>query len=612
MLRKNRLVVLIATIFVLLTSAYSQNRFEGYSLVVEADNGGACPVRYLPGAGDGNAIDVFVAGTNQRTAAATLTACDGSRVDGNKVFTNSDGRWCFAGGEQIYDVKLRNGVTYLWPAIDKNSGTYNVKDFRPVTRSVPGPTQYVFSEPADYTKTIKNAIAFIAARQGGILRFPDGDYIVGTLDGSRRDPLYQGIALPSGIIVEGASWNQSIPTTNLPPRTSATRIRLRHENQTIFRIGGCTNNVTVRQMELLGNSALYAEAPRGSIGTYGIEGIGKWAINPATGEQAPNTTQGIKVENVTFQNFDKGFYVHNANDANCNSREQYCGAWQFDYVVLDHGIFINNKTGLWIDTFDTDWVIRNSFFAYAASNAPGDGIRIAKAGNMLIEQTFGGGYNYEAQVGGTFLHIDTATSVTVIASASERGRRSIYTNPGGSITSMMLNVIGSTFGDKIDLNGRLNYVSSGNFYLARTLDAEPSVTITSVNDRYCYDSQVLPGKCVDEAGRKVENPGVTGGRRMFETGRVGEETPGNRIEGKPNFFGYNVRIGDGLLQFDPGISFKDITTWTTASGTRPRVEDGAFVYCKDCRKDDRGICTQGTVGRDGAFAKRINGQWRCD
>lgn len=593
-------------------STYAQNRFEGYSLTVEADNGGACPIRYLPGAQDGNAIEVSIVGTNQRTTAPGLTACDGSRVNGSRVFTNSEGRWCFEGGEELYDIKLRNGVTYLWPAIDKSTGIYNVKDFRPVTRALGSTPRYVYTEPADYTKTIKNAVAFIAARQGGILRFPDGDYIVGTLDGQRRDPAYQAITLPSGIIVEGTSWGQSTPTTNLPQKTSATRIRLRHENQTIFRIGGCTNNVTVRQMELLGNSALYGEAPRSSVGNYGIEGLGKWAINPATREETPNTTQGIKVENVTFQNFDKGFYVHNANDANCNPREQSCGAWQFDYVALDHGIFINNKTGLWIDTFNTEWVIRNSFFGYAAANAPGDGMRFAKVGNVLIEQTFGGGYNYGAHIGGTFLYIDTATSVTVIASTAERGRRSIYTNPAGSITSMMLNVIGSTFGDKIDLNGRLNYVSSGNFYLARTLDAEPSVTITSVNDRYCYDSQVLPGRCVDDAGRTVENPGVTGGRRMFETGRVGEETGANRIEGTPNFFGYNVRIGDGLLQFDPNITYRDITAWAAGAGPRPRAEDGAFLYCRDCRKNSSGTCTQGTAGTDGAFAKRINGQWRCD
>ena len=94
---------------------------------------------------------------------------------------------------------------------------------------------------------------------------------------------------------------------------------------------------------------------------------------------------------------------------------------------------------------------------------------------------------------------------------------------------------------------------------AQTIDAEAGVNITSVGDRYCYDSMVLPGRCTDESGRAVSNPGITTGRRMFETGRVGEDTGPNRIEGRPNYFGYNVQIGDGLLQFDPNITFRDIT-----------------------------------------------------
>jgi len=599
-----------AVIFILFGGIYGQNKFEGYSLVVEADNSGACPLRYLPASGNSNAIDVFVAGTGQRTPAADLTSCDGSRVAGGKVFPNGEGRWCYQGSEPFYDVKLSSGTTYLWPATTKESGFYNIKDFRPVTRTDGPSPQYVFSEPADYTKAIRNAIAVIAARQGGTLRFPDGDYVVGTLDGNRRDPNFEAITLPSGIVIEGASWNFSIPTTNLPSRTSATRIRLRNENQSIFRIGGCTNNITVRQMELLGNSALFGEARRDSRGNIGIEGLGKWAINGSA--QTPNTSQGIRIENITFQNLDKGIFVHNTNDGNCNASQQYCGAWQFDYVIVDHAMFINNKTGLWIDTYNTDWMISNSYFAYAAANAPGDGIRIQKAGNVQISSCFGGGYNYGADIGGTFINLGVSVSLTVISSASERSQRSIYVDAASTTTSSMLTVIGSVFGDKIDLNGRLNYISNGNFYGAKTIDAEPAVTITSVGDRYCYDSQVLKGRCVDEAGRAVQRPGITGGRKMFETGQIGEDTGPDRLEARPNFFGYNVRIGDGLMQYDPNITFRDITAWAAGSGTRPRVEDGAFLYCKDCRKNASGICSQGTAGTDGAFAKRVNGQWRCD
>jgi len=604
-LNKFAVAGVIGLVFLLFGEVYGQNKFEGYSVVVEANSGGACPVSYLPSSNNGNAVEVFIAGTSQRTAAA-ISACDGSGVrNGNYLVPNENGQWCFNGPEAFYDVKFRNGNVYLWYSITGGIGFYNVKDFRPVTRNN---EQYAFTDPLDWTSTIRNAIAFIAARQGGTLRFPDGDYVVGTLDGNRRDPKYEAITLPSGIVIEGASSNFSVPTANHPIKKSATRIKLRNSNQTIFRIGGCTNQVVVRQIELLGNSALAGEANRDSTGNYGIEAMGKWALNP----ESTNSSYGIRFENITFQNLDKGIYVHNANDANCDAKRQYCDAWQFDFVLVDHCMFLNNKTGLWIDTYNTEWKITNSFFAYVASNAPGDGIRIKKAGTVLIEQTFGGGYNYGPQIGGTFLNIDTATSVSVISSQSERGQRSIYTNPLGSISSMMLNVVGSIFDDKVDLNGRLNFISSGNFYGAKTIDAEPSVSINSIGDRYCYDSMVLKGRCVDEGGRKLTNPGITGGRRMFETGSVGEDTGPDRLEGRPNYFGYNVRIGDGLLQFDPNITFKDIQAWAAGVGTRPKAEDGAFLYCKDCRKNSSGICSQGAAGKDGAFAKRINGEWRCD
>lgn len=600
-----------AALIILCGGIYGQNRFEGYSLTVEANNDGICPIRYLPGANYGNAIEVYVAGTGLRTAATNLTACDGSEVrQGSNVFANGLGRWCFSGPEPLYEVKLRNGITYLWYAITKDTGFFNVKDFRPVTRTAGPNPQYVFSDPADYTRTIKNAVAFIASRQGGTLRFPDGDYIVGTLDGNRRDPNYDGITLPTGINIVGAGSTPSVPASDFPVRFSPTRLRLRNPNQTIFRIGGCTNSVTIKDLELLSNVELLGESKRDIAGTYGIEAMGKWAIDPRTRAESSNNSLVFRFENITLQNFDKGIYLHNANEGNCNAAQQHCDSWQFDHVKVDHGQFINNRTAIWIDSFNTDWKITNSLFTYLASNAPGDGIRIKKAGSILVEQSFGGGYDDGPAVGGTFINVDTVANLTIINSSSERGQRSIYTNPAGAISSMMINVIGSTFDNKIDLNGRLNFVSSGGFYGANTIDAEPGVTITSINDRFCYPPSVLPGRCVDDSGRVVANPKPRGGRVMFETGRIGEEAGANSIEGKPNFFGYNVRIGDGLMQFDPNITFKDITAWAAGQGTRPKAEDGAIVYCKDCKKG--AVCSQGTAGVDGAFAKRINGQWRCD
>jgi len=594
--------------------AAAQNRFEGYSFTVEADSSGACPIKYLSGINRGNDVTVFVAGTNFRTPATNLKACNESAVSGNTVTPNGVSQWCFEGPEDRYEIRLTNAVTYLWYPITANTGFYNVKDFRPIRRLAVGATpQYVFEEPADYTRTIQNAVAFIASRLGGVLRFPDGDYIVGTLDGNRRDPNFRGISLTSGITIEGSSANYSVTTTTMPFRISATRIRLRNENQAIFRIGGCTNAVTLRNMELLGNSPLAGETPRNSTGTYGVEGLGRWAIDPRSRMDSPNSSQIIRFENMTFQNFDRAIYVHNAHEDRCSPAEQNCFQWQFDYVLVDHGFFINNKTGIWIDTYNTDWKITNTFFQYSSQNAPGDGIRVQKAGSLLLEQTFGGGIDYGSGIGGTFLNIDTVGTVTIVSSGSERSKQSIYTNPAGAVSSMMMTVVGSVFGDKVDLNGRMNYISTGNMYGPRTVEADPGVNITSTGDRFCYDPLALANRCVDEAGRPVNNPGFTGGRVMFQSGRVGEGSGTNRIESRPNFFGYNVELGNGLMQYDPNVTFRDITSWATGTPPdRPPVRDGALVYCKDCRKSSNGLCSQGTAGTDGAFAKRINGQWRCD
>lgn len=602
---------IFAIIITFAATTEAQKTFEGYSLVVQADNGGACPIRYMPTDGN-NQIQVFVAGTNLRTPATGLTACDQSRVQGSQVIPAGSGKWCFQGAEDLYEIRLTSNVTYIWHPIDKNTGFHNVMDFRPVTRTGGATPKYEHQTPADYTQTIRNAIAFIASRQGGTLFFPDGDYIVGTTDGNTRDPRYEAITLPPGITVEGVSSNLSVAGSDLPIRTSGTRLRLRNDNQAIFRIGGCTNRVTVRNIELMGNSPLFREAPRSQLNTYGVEGLGKSQINPATKVQSVNSTQFISFDRVTFQDFDKGIFVHNANETNCNPQEQVCTGWQFDYVTVDHGVFINNKTGILIDTFNTDWKVSNTFMQYHAANAPGRGIHIKRGGTMLIEQSFGGGNNYTTHIGGAFVYVDTIGSLTIVSSASEAGQYSIYTAPYGSVGSLMLTIIGSVFADKMELNGRINFISTGNFYYAKTVQTAPGVTITSTGDRFCHDPLIFPGVCKDEAGRNVSEPGFGEGRLMFRTGRIPEGAGADLLKRRPNFFGYDLEINKGILQHDPDITFRDITAFAAENAGGTRVKDGAIAYCKDCRKNASGICTQGTAGTDGAFAKRVNNQWRCD
>ena len=530
----------------------------------------------------------------------------------NKVQTNGLGKWCFEGPEPFYEVTLSTGSEYIWYPNNKESGFYNVKDFRPVTRTTGPSPQYVFDDPIDYTQTIRKALYYVASRQGGTLRFPEGDYVIGTLDGNRRDPSYKGLddRLRNRDRRERAPISQRRRPICKQPKLS--RMRLRNDNQSIFFFCCCTSNITIRNLELVGNEPLANEGKRSVTNTFGIEGVGAWTIDPRTKASNANSSLVFKFADLTIQGFDRGIYVHNAGPVNCDSTRQACGQWQFDYVNVDHILFSNNKTAIWMDTFNTDWKISNSVIAYVAANAPGDGIRIQRAAAVQIEQVFGGGGNYQEQIGGTFLYIDAVGALTVISSAAERSKRSIYTNPAGAASTTMINVIGSVFGDSVELNGRINYVSSGSMYLADTIKADKTTNIVSNGDRFCHDSLIMPGTCRNQAGQLISNPGITGGRVMFRSGRVGEGTGQGKLDSYPNFFGYTVAIGDGLLQMDPNITFRDIQQWANGVDGRPQVTDGAIVFCKDCRRSPNGTCSQGTPGQDGAFAKRINNQWRCD
>src|SRR5215218_407694 len=82
--------VLFVTVLLAASAAFAQKQFEGYSLDVDANIGGSCPIAYLPSAGAG-AVQVFVAGSDQKTPAASIKACDGAQFQGNRLSANGLG-----------------------------------------------------------------------------------------------------------------------------------------------------------------------------------------------------------------------------------------------------------------------------------------------------------------------------------------------------------------------------------------------------------------------------------------------------------------------------------------------------------------------------------------
>src|SRR5206468_7437365 len=126
------------------------------------------------------------------------------------VKANADSyQWCFTGEDKRYRISFSGDqysgpVTYNWIATPdpREIGFYNVRDFG---AAGDGKT--------DDTVAIKSAFAYVASRNGGQLRFPDGDYLV-----------TQPIALPSAIKIVGTNGLASMAGTSDYPRKNPSRI----------------------------------------------------------------------------------------------------------------------------------------------------------------------------------------------------------------------------------------------------------------------------------------------------------------------------------------------------------------------------------------------------
>ena len=87
------------------------------------------------------------------------------------------------------------------------------------------------------------------------------------------------------------------PTSDLT-RKNPSRIRLKGSNTALFRIGECTEHVTIRDIELFADS---------NVGTSGIEAFGAWV-----------SSQGFNFDRVTFQGFDRGINAYALPQTNLN------------------------------------------------------------------------------------------------------------------------------------------------------------------------------------------------------------------------------------------------------------------------------------------------------
>lgn len=557
MTRKFQITALFSLLTIFSFHAFGQsNRFEGYNIIVDApetQQAQACAIRYVP-----PTTNIIIADLDPSTP-MNVKPCGGSGTSLSKSTASTatmraaaaTSKWCFEGEDKKYRISFAGDqytrqVIYDWIPTPERPGFYDIRDFGAVGDG-----------RTDDTLALRSAIAFIASRNGGTLRFSDGEYLVGGASD------FKGLTLPSGIIIQGTNSLQSDNFSNYHTPKNPSRITLNGSNRALFRIGECTEKVMLKDIEL------YAKSDQN---TYGVEGIGAYT-----------TSQDIYFERVTFSKFFRGIYAHGLDVTNQN--------WQFDYVKLNQCRFIFNRdTGVYCNVRNSDWKIQSSFFINP-KKAPGvnaNSMHFERVSSVLIEDTYGGGF--PNALGGTFINILDSGPLTVITSQTEAMTKSLVynevENPYAGDYSYPITFINSVFGNPIEFKARRTFVSTGNFYLANTFIADERLRVYSTGDRFCYDGYILGCQ-----GTGTPN-NFDRATILFMTGQPGEKD----LPDRPAIFGTDVKFG-ATVQMP---SFR-------ANQLPAGKPNGSMVYCADCRRNSNSCQSGGS----GAPAMVINGQWSC-
>ena len=528
----------------------AQTRFEGWNLfldVPENQTVGTCALRYVP-----PTTEIKITDLNSSTPMRVSACSEGTRLtqSGSTATMRAssvDYKWCFTGEDKRYRITFQGDstaglITYDWIAAPvAANGIYNIKDFGAVGDG-----------RTDDTIAFKSAMAFIASRNGGTLQIPEGDFVI-------TSP----VALSSGLKMQGISAITSVAPTNNQVQQNPSRIKLRGANRALFKIGECVENVSIQDLELFGES---------DDRTTGIEAVGAFL-----------SSQNFSFERVVFQHFNRGL---SARGLMVTDRQ-----WQFDYIKFNQCRFVYNRdAGIYADVRNSDWKIEGTVFInpQRTATAKADSMRFERAGIILIQDSFGGGFAHA--IGGTFLDILDSTALTILNSQTEQMTNSIVYNgaevQGAGDYSYPMTLINNIFVHPIIFKARRTFVSTGNVYGPTTFQADERLRVYSTGDRFCYDGFILGCQTTTNIN-KFDRATV-----IFMTGQPGE---GN-VRGHPTFFGTDVQFGT-----PPQMpSF----TQNALPANRP---NGSMIYCSNCRRST----TPCQAGGTGAPAMVVGNQWSC-
>lgn len=542
----------VLAIAIFASNNFAQNRFEGYNVILSVpttQRAAACALRFAPPTASVTVTDL------DNSTPMKLTACSGSGTSLRQTSATSatikansgNYQWCFTGEDKQYRISFPGDqysgpITYNWIATPdaRELGFYNIRDFGAVGDG-----------RTDDTTAIRSALAYIASRNGGTLRFPDGDYIV-----------TESLALPSGIKIVGTNGLGSMAGTSDYPRKNPLRITLSGNNRALFQIGECVEKVTISDIEL------YAQS---NENTSAIEAKGAYV-----------SSQDFYFERVLFNNFNRGINAFGLPQTDLN--------WQFDYIKVNACRFVFNRdAGIYTNIRNTDWKIEGTVFINppkkAGQNA--DSMHFERAAGIVIQDTAGGGF--PNALGGTFLDILDSAGVTIIGSSTEQMTNSLVYNAvqnqyAGDYSSP-ITMVNSSFGNPIVFNARRTFVSTGSFYSGDTFRADERLRVYSTGDRFCYDGYILG--CRGAVNKNFDRATI-----VFMTGQPSE---GN-VQGNPAIFGTDV-------QFNSPIQLPSLPS----SSLPQNKPDGSLVYCANCRRST----TPCQGGGSGAPAMKVAGQWSC-
>jgi hypothetical protein len=546
--------VILAPLFAvgIVSGAFAQNRFEGYNVILSVpttQRAAACALRFAP-----PTTIITVADLDSKTP-MKLAPCSGSgtilqqtNATTATIKANATNfQWCFTGEDKSYRISFAGDqysgqVTYNWIATPdaRDLGFYNIRDFGAVGDG-----------RTDDTVAVRSAFAYIASRNGGTLRFPDGDYVV-------TEP----IALPSGTKIVGTNGLGSMAGTSDLPRKNPSRITLSGTKRALFQIGECVEKVTMTDIEL------YAQS---NENTSAIEAKGAYI-----------SSQDFYFERVLFNNFNRGINAFGLPQTDLN--------WQFDYIKINACRFVFNRdAGIYTNIRNTDWKIEGTVFINPQKKAEqnADSMHFERAAGIVIQDTAGGGF--PNAVGGTFLDILDSAGVTIIGSTTEQMTNSLVyngvQNPYAGDYSSPITIVNSSLGNPIVFNARRTFVSTGSFYSGDTFRADERLRVYSTGDRFCWDGFILG--CRGAVKKNFDRATI-----VFMTGQPAE---GN-VQGHPAIFGTDV-------QFNSPIQLPSFQLTTLPAG-KP---DGTLVYCANCRRST----TPCQAGGSGSPAMMVGGGWGC-